>query len=204
MTNSFRKLLNLLPLALLTLATANASAQSLPANDRHGLGLGQTPVLEFGLQYQATRVNAPPAQCGCFWMQGGGLQLAFTVHPRWSVVADLSGANATNVNGVEQRLSTFNYVFGPRFSLRTHRALTPYLQGLAGASEVFSNYALYGHGHNSFAAMGGGGVEFRLSDHLSLVPLEANYIYSRAPNGDNSHQNNLRIGAGINFRLGER
>jgi hypothetical protein len=181
-----------------------AGAQAVPAASLYGVGPGRTPFFELGLQYEATHVNAPPSACGCFWMQGGGMQLAYPVDARWAVAADLSGANAADVNGLKQRLSTFNYVFGPRFSLRSYRALTPYAQAMAGASEVFSNYAIYGHGRTYFAAMGGDGLELRLSHHLSLVPLEANYIYSRADNGVNQHQNSLRIAAGINLRVGGR
>jgi hypothetical protein len=182
---------------------AAASAQT-TQKSKYGLDPGQVPVFELGLSYQTTLANAPPKVCGCFWFQGGGTQFVFTLHPHWSGVADLSGGNKENVNGYGERLSFFNYVFGPRYTLRTHHGLSYYAQGLGGRSEVFSNYPLYGQGTSHAAAMGGLGVNLRVSRYLSVTPVEADYVYTRQQNGVNTHQNNLRLGAGITFRVGER
>lgn len=178
-------------------------AQALP-DQRYGLEAGQTPAMEIGFQYQATHANAPPTDCGCFWMQGGGLQLNFAVHPRWSIAVDLDGANAARINGTDERLSLFNYVAGPRYSYRTHSRFTPYAQALAGGSEVFSNYVVYGSGRNVFAAETGGGLEYRMNRRLAIIPIEADWVFSRALNGVNTRQNNTRLGAGIAVRMGPR
>jgi outer membrane immunogenic protein len=171
----------------------------------YGVEQGQIPVIQLGLQYDATHANAPPSGgCGCFWMQGGGVQLDFTLYRNWSAVADLYGAGASQINGTSERLSIFNYVFGPRYSLWNHTKWTPYGQALAGGSEVFSNYSAYGAGRNFVAVQVGGGVQYRVSRYISVVPVEANWVYSRAVNNVNTQQNNIRLGAGITFRRGPR
>jgi outer membrane immunogenic protein len=174
-------------------------------NEPYGVEQGQTPVLQLSLQYDATHANAPPSGgCGCFWMQGGGMQLDFTIHRNWSAAADLYGAGASQINGTDERLSLFNYVFGPRYSLWNHTRYTPYAQALFGGSEVFSNFTAYGKGRTFFAAQVGGGLQYHLNRFLSVVPVEANWVHSQAVNGVNDRQNNLRLGAGITFRIGPR
>jgi peptidoglycan-associated lipoprotein len=47
----------------------------------------------------------------------------------------------------------------------------------------------------------GGGLDIRLTRHLSLRPGELDYFYTRFPNGGNDHQNNLRVAAGMSYRF---
>jgi outer membrane immunogenic protein len=201
---SFSKLFSVtMTAAVLAFFSAIAYAQT-KADNLYGVEQGQIPVLQLGLQYDATRANAPPSGCGCFWMQGGGLQLDFTIHRNWSAVADLYGAGASKINSTDERLSIFNYVFGPRYSLWNHTKYTPYVQALAGGSEVFSNYNAYGQGRNFIAVQVGGGLQYHLNHFLSVVPVEANWVRSQAVNGVNDYQNNIRVGAGMTFRVGPR
>jgi hypothetical protein len=50
----------------------------------------------------------------------------------------------------------------------------------------------------------GGGIDFKVSKHVSVRPVQAEYLMTRLPNGLNNRENNLRIGAGITLRLGEK
>jgi outer membrane immunogenic protein len=191
-------------LVAFALLSSMASAQT-RTNEHYGVEQGQTPVFQLGFQYDATHANAPPSGgCGCFWMQGGGMQFDFTIHRNWSAAADLYGAGASQINGTDERLSIFNYVFGPRYSLWNHTKYTPYAQALFGGSEVFSNFAAYGSGRTSFAAQVGGGIQYHVNRLLSVVPVEANWVHSQAVNAVNDRQNNIRLGAGITFRVGPR
>jgi len=204
MASSFKLFSTTITAATLAFFCATIHAQ-VNAKDPYGVEQGQTPVLQLGLQYDATHANAPPSGgCGCFWMQGGGMQLDFTIHRNWSAAADLYGAGASQINGTDERLSLFNYVFGPRYSLWNHTRYTPYAQALFGASEVFSNFNVYGKGETSFAAQVGGGLQYHVNHFLSIVPVEANWVHSQALNGVNTRQNNIRVGAGITFRVGPR
>jgi len=57
---------------------------------------------------------------------------------------------------------------------------------------------------NSFAAIAGRGLEFQLCERVSLRAIEADCYYTRFNYRANDRQNNLRIGAGLVFHLGER
>ena len=57
---------------------------------------------------------------------------------------------------------------------------------------------------NNFAMTAGGGIDFNVSKHVSVRPVQAEYFMTRLPNGLNNRVNNLRIGAGITLRLGEK
>jgi hypothetical protein len=48
----------------------------------------------------------------------------------------------------------------------------------------------------------GGGFDFRISGHVSIRPVQAEYFMTRLPNGLDDRENNLRLGAGIVLRLG--
>lgn len=167
-----------------------------------GLEQGQAAPVQVGVQYQATKANAPPGQCGCFWMQGGGLQIHRAFFRTWGLAADVSYASNSNVNGNGQTLSVFNYLLGPRYTYRNTTRYTPFAEALIGASHVSSNAYVYQSNNTYLAAQVGAGVEMYFRPHISFVPLELDYVYSRALNGVNKHQNNVRVGFGIVYRPG--
>jgi len=41
----------------------------------------------------------------------------------------------------------------------------------------------------------------RVSRHISVRPVEAEYVLTKIPDGLNNRQNNFRFGAGIVFRF---
>ena len=42
----------------------------------------------------------------------------------------------------------------------------------------------------------GGGVDFKVSGHVSVRPIQAEYFMTKIPDGLNNRQDNLRLGAG--------
>ena len=48
----------------------------------------------------------------------------------------------------------------------------------------------------------GGGIDFKVSRQISVRPVQAEYFMTKIPDGLNNRQNNLRLGAGVVFRLG--
>ncbi len=192
----------LLPAFTLALLTSCAAAAQTQASEPYGLEPGQAPSMQFAVQYQATHANAPPGSCGCFWLQGGGGQFTFTFHPRLGATIDITHSSASALNGTDENLRLTNFTAGPRYSLWRTGHWTPYGQALVGISHVSSNYVLYGSGRNYFAGQLGLGLNYHLKPHFSLIPVEVDYIYSQAPNNVNSRQNNIRLGAGLVYRLG--
>lgn len=57
-----------------------------------------------------------------------------------------------------------------------------------------------------FAMLAGGGLDIKISKHMSFRPIEADYYLTRMPevlnNGNRANQHNFRYSAGFNFRFG--
>ena len=49
---------------------------------------------------------------------------------------------------------------------------------------------------NHFAMTAGGGIDFRLTEHFSLRPLQAEYFLTKIPDGLDNRQNNFRFSTG--------
>jgi outer membrane immunogenic protein len=189
----------LLALSIGLLAPSHSQAQTI-----FGTAPGQVPVLETSLGYTFIHANAPPGLCGCFSASGGFGSAVVNMPRGFGIVADLNAIHASNVGGTSQSLTVFNYLFGPRYSLRTlSRRFTPYVQALGGRSQEFSSYANIGNIDGSAFSVGGG-VSTVLKPQLGWTIVEADWIQSRIPNAQNNLQNDLRISTALTFRLGPR
>src|SRR5215831_16577230 len=94
-----------------------------------------TPKFEVGLNYSYTRVN-PGGVLSSYNQNGGFGTVQYNFNKAFAMVADLGGSYVGNANGVQLQNTTFEYLFGPRFSWR-HSRYTPYVQALFGG-ERFS------------------------------------------------------------------
>jgi hypothetical protein len=162
--------------------------------------------LEISLDYSYVRANQGPGQCGCFAMNGGSTEAAFPVARGFSAVADLTGERSGSVNGGgPQGLSLVSFTAGPRFARSVHRRYAPFAQALFGGVHGFDSYFPVTSGPtgaaNSFAMIAGGGLDIRLKSHLAIRPIQVDYFLTHLPNGVNDRQNNLRVTAGIVFRI---
>ena len=155
-----------------------------------------------GYSYIRFNINAkvngqPPSQA--FNGNGGDGQLVYNVNTWLGVLGDVGGYWATNPNA---QGAAIPYLFGPRINFR-RKLLTPFVQVLLGGVVTSSGIVETGW-QNHFAMSTGGGLDFRVSKHVSIRPLQAEYFMTRLPNGLNNRENNLRIGAGIVLRLGRK
>jgi outer membrane immunogenic protein len=57
---------------------------------------------------------------------------------------------------------------------------------------------------NHFAMTAGGGIDFTVSKHFSLRPLQTEYLMTKIPDGLNNRQNNFRYSTGISFLFGRK
>lgn len=57
---------------------------------------------------------------------------------------------------------------------------------------------------NNFAMTAGGGIDVKVSRHVSVRPAQTEYFMTKIPNGLNNRQDNLRFGAGVNVRLSQQ
>lgn len=166
------------------------------------------PAAEAGADYNYVHANAPPDGCGCFSMHGGNAWFAFNFTRSFAAVAELSSQRASNINGSGEDFTLTSYLFGPRFSWHRSGHFAPFGQILLGGAHAGGSFATDSSGFagssNAFALIAGGGLDVGVRRHIAIRVLEADYYRTQFNNGLNGRQNNLRLGAGVIFRFGER
>jgi len=118
----------------------------------------------------------------------------FTEH--LGVTADFSGAYKT-VSGVSTK--TLTYTFGPVVSGRKDAPFVPFAHALFGGVHTSGSLGGVSASVNGFAMLIGGGVDFKMSDRLSIRAGQFDWMSLRA-NG-NTDNNNFRYSAGVVFHF---
>lgn len=166
------------------------------------------PAAAVGVDYNYVRANAPPDGCGCFSMHGGNAWFAYSFTRSFAVVAEVGSQRASDLNGSGEDLTLTSYLFGPRFSWHRSGHFAPFGQVLLGGAHASGSFATDGSGFagssNAFALIAGGGLDIGIARHFAIRAFEADYYRTQFANGFNDRQNNLRLGAGVIFRFGER
>jgi opacity protein-like surface antigen len=165
-----------------------------------------TPRAEVSIGY--SYVRARTVNPTAFSMNGGSASAVLNVNNWLGIGGDFGGYYTGNVLKTGFSLDVFSYTFGPRISIRTHR-VTPFAQALFGGGHAGNTLYTAGFQQgvappsvkNSFAMVLGGGLDVNVSRHLAIRAFQADWLYTQFPNGTNNRQNNLRITAGIVFRL---
>jgi outer membrane protein with beta-barrel domain len=156
------------------------------------------PKYEIGLTYSGLHVNAASGDNQRNGNGGSG-SFEYNLNKTIGLVADFGGYANT---GHDNRLLT--YMFGPRFNWR-HSRLNPYVQFLFGGAYLWNN-PQYSTTQNAFATAAGGGLDYRLTDHIAIKPIQVEYVMTQinSANGFGSHQNDVRYSAGVVLRLGAK
>jgi opacity protein-like surface antigen len=156
-------------------------------------------------------------------LNGGSANIAFNLNRYLGIVADVGGYNATEIQitsagansaGVSDASGTaFTFMAGPRLSWRKHDRITPFAQVLVGgihASEVtLSNcngpLCTPLPSENSLALTAGGGVDLKISRHVALRLVQAEYLmtdFADLSTGERQTQNDIRLSSGLVFGFG--
>ena len=159
-----------------------------------------TPKYELGVNYSWLHVNAASGDLSRNGNGGSGY-FEYNLNRTVGLVADIGGYANTST-GKNDRLLT--YMFGPRFNWR-HARLTPYAQFLFGGAYLWNN-PRYTTTQNAFAMASGGGLDYTLTQHIAIKPIQVEYIMTQldSANGFGSHQNDVRYSAGVVWRIGEK
>jgi len=168
----------------------------------------QAPKLEVhgGYYYARFNINANVpgiAPFSTYNGNGGGGQLEYNANRWLGVVGDLSGFYATSSGSGAFAGAAFTYLLGPRVNLRQGK-VTPFAQALFGGVWTTDGIAKSTGPENNFAMTAGGGVDIKVSRHVSVRPIQAEYFMTKIPDGLHNRQDNLRLGAGVVFRLGRQ
>jgi len=161
------------------------------------------PKVDIFAGYSYVRANPDTAGARSFNLNGGNASIAYNANSWLSGVADFGGYTNGNIlnSNVSGTLST--YLFGPRVSYRRFEHVTPFAQALFGVAHVGTNFFGTSASDNAFAMAVGGGVDFPISHHLAVRPLQVDYLLTRFSETGNSaqSQHNLRASTGIVFRF---
>ena len=195
----FRSLAVLFISALSFAAVPSADAQAGPMDptnfvSRYTVGLG----------FNNIRANAPPANCGCFDMNGGFLSGSAELKYWLDAAAEITGGHANDIGPLGQNLTLMTYTVGPRVNFRRQRFVT-YAQALFGAAHGSDSYFPEGNSYStsatSFAFTAGGGVKYHLNHRFAIQLIQAQYLHTDFPNAANNGQNHLMLGAGVIVKL---
>jgi outer membrane immunogenic protein len=174
------------------------------------------PRAEVSLAYSPTEVNAPPAQCGCFFMNGASAEGNFRTYRAYTTVVDVTATHVANIHNTGQPFSMLMVTGGIRLNFRFGHPrqdgvdyiyrYKPFVQGLVGFAHGFDSAFPDKAGFiqpsaSSFALLVGIGLDVKYRRHLSFRAIQADYGYTRLPNLVGNDQNLLRISSGITIHL---
>lgn len=161
------------------------------------------PRFEVGLTYSGFHANSG-GNNSQLTTNGGAGAFEYNINKWIGAVADLGGYANTRT-GVDDK--AFTYMFGPRFNWR-HNRLTPYAQALFGGAYGWSGPNP--NNQNAFAMAVGGGLDYALTRHIAIKPLQVEYFRTQfdserlggATSNFGNHQNGVRYSAGVVFGFG--
>jgi hypothetical protein len=135
-------------------------------------------------------------------MRNGATAPSFSLYGGWQAEAS---ANLTNYLGLTadfggqyrsisgNRVSQYEYLFGPRIAARGHRG-TVFVHALVGGNTLKA----FGKSTNGIAWGAGGGFDLNAGRHIAIRVIQADYIRTRL---STSWFNDARLGVGIVFKF---
>ena len=182
------------------------------------------PKFEVPLGFSFVNVHPDLSPITSFNIFGGGGGFVYNVTPWIGVKADFQGY--TQGSGVKQTLinngyavtgnvqgNVFTYMFGPQIKKHSGK-FQPFGQALFGAAHSNAYGNIYdsingltskSSNNNAFAMEFGGGLDYAVTPHFQIRPVEVDYLYTRfGINGTSytGNQNNFKYVAGVNFTFG--
>jgi outer membrane protein OmpA-like peptidoglycan-associated protein len=178
------------------------------------------------LGYDYVRFNSA-TNVPAFSANGGSGQFIYKFNHWLGAVADLGAVNNQNLAGIHADTTIANFLFGPRITFsRHHSRFQPFGEVLFGGVYATTSVAVsglevvnplvpvvnplqvtarVGASQTAFAMVAGGGLDIRVSRHVTFRPIEVDYYLTRLQNlrtdGDNN-QNNIRYSGGVTFWFG--
>ena len=179
------------------------------------------PRMETFLGYTFTRANSA-TNIPAFSANGGSGQFVYNLGSWFGAVADMGAVHNGNIKGISLDSTVANFLLGPRVSVRKWSRVTPYFQTLFGGVYATTSTTAPVLGlvdgipvgfnlratrqQTAFAMTAGGGLDIKISKHVSFRPVQLEYFLTRLHDyrsGTDNNQNNLRFSSGFNFTFGD-
>ena len=152
----------------------------------------ETPKIEVYGGYDYVRVSDLGDS---YNFNGGSGQFAYNANRWLGIVGDFGGYYTSD----GFHAGVLSFLAGPRVNFRGHGKMTPFAQVLLGGARSIDNSPL-----NAFAMTVGGGLDYKISQHFAIRPVQAEYFLTKFSDGASDRQNNFRYGAGVVFQFGTR
>src|SRR5690242_20272885 len=174
------------------------------------------PKFETFLGYGFVRFNPNSAFVPSFNANGGYGQFAYNFTKYFSGVVDAGAVNKGTLNGLNIDTTVTSLTAGPRFTYHNHSRFTPFVHVLFGGSWGSTSYPITGAvlpggstilppgtpfsariiaSNSGFAMFAGGGLDVRVSKHIAIRPVGADYFLTRSSTlftGNDTNRNNFR------------
>lgn len=186
------------------LAVALGILSSTPAHAQAAAKEPAAQTADFALMYVTERTKYTFGSN--IWLQGGAAEAALPLPHHFGAVFNVTGGHSAGKNGGTQ-LSEISFTLGPRYTYEFdhHVSSRFFVETLFGGAHGFDSAFPTATGPaqsvNVFAMQLGGGYDVDLGSHFAVRVIDAHYVQTRLPNGTNNTQNDLRLGAGIVYRL---
>ncbi len=149
------------------------------------------------LPFPGTRLESNP--------RGAGASLTYNFNHWFGLTLDASthwgSGEATFARRIDDAAFS-NLSFGPKITFR-HEHFSPFLEVLVGDHRLMPDAF---HDIDRLGVMFGGGIDVKLSRHVALRLIRADYVFSSyryaPPTVSNTDINGVRIQAGLNFMFG--
>lgn len=151
--------------------------------------------------------------CGCFWLQGGGIEAGMNISHGFGLAANMTVVHASHMGPQNVSLGLLTFTVGPRYRIQLPavgkhgNSLTgKWLIGLGrGFDSVFPDNGNALSSSTSFAMDAGVQYDVDITNRFAIRPLEVDWERSTFPNTNaNGSQNTLRLGFGALARFGKR
>lgn len=179
-------------------ALAAVAPQTSVAQQSHPVDLGGT--------FTYVRTNIVSG-CNCFDTYGGSGEVQVGLSPHLAILGDVTATHQGSITAARYALTQTVFTAGLRYtpvaaSSRFH--IQPFGDLLVGGAYTSGSLSPSNTGYGSagtFAFQTGGGLRMPIGHRLSIVPIQAEYLLTTFGNGGDGRQNDLRLSAGILFRL---
>jgi hypothetical protein len=161
---------------------------------------GELPRVEVfgGFSYLPANVTTDFPRDDSYGFQGS---ITVNLNKWFGVVGDFGGQFGTatdlgpNWPGVTAETSVYEFLVGPRFSLRKDK-LTVFAHALVGGAK--GNAGLPGFSDSELAVGGGGGLDFALNRRIAIRAIQFDWIGSFV----DILEDNFRLGFGVVVKIG--
>ena len=181
------------------------------------------PKADLFLGYSMFRANSA-RNIPAFTSNGGLGTFAWNFTNHIAAEFEFGGYHNGNIHNVRFDTTEMTYLFGPRVSLGRSKRVIPYVHTLFGGIHLTTSIPVtlaptplattgtttrLAGTQDGFAMALGGGLDLRLSHHVTLRPIQLDYLMTRLADFGQSgqpsqtrNQHNLRYAAGILFTFG--